>query len=80
MCVESAGEEPCGRLGAAWPHDDYTEVEARYFMAEAILEAEKSFQSGEVAVGCVFVDRRSKQIIERGGNKTNVEQNVRKGW
>jgi len=47
--------------------------EQRAFMTEAIKEAERAHEEGEVPVGCVFV--RDGTIIARGSNATNVTRN-----
>jgi tRNA-specific adenosine deaminase 2 len=45
------------------PHND--------LMQEALCEARKALESGEVPVGCVIVDEGQK-IVARGYNQTNV--------
>jgi tRNA-specific adenosine deaminase 2 len=45
------------------------------FMREALKEAEKSMNSGEIPVGCVFVHKDSDEILARGANNTNESRN-----
>ena len=45
-------------------------IQDEQFMREAILEAEKAFDLGEVPVGCVIV--RDGEIIARGHNLTET--------
>lgn len=59
---------------------DYASEKSRHemFMREALLQASKALDEGEVPVGCVFVDASSNTIISKGSNKTNETRNVRK--
>jgi tRNA-specific adenosine deaminase 2 len=45
------------------------------FMKEALAQAQKALDEGEVPVGCVLV--HNNQIIGRGANKTVQTRNVR---
>lgn len=44
----------------------YSQEEKEYFMAQALLEAEKSLAKDEIPIGCVIV--KEGQIIGRGHN------------
>lgn len=44
----------------------YSQEEKEYFMAQALLEAEKSLAKNEIPIGCVIV--KAGQIIGRGHN------------
>ncbi|XP_034487516.1 tRNA-specific adenosine deaminase 2 [Drosophila innubila] len=44
------------------------------FMEEALVEARRARDAGEVPVGCVFV--HGDEIIARGGNQVNVHRNA----
>lgn len=44
----------------------YSQEEKEYFMAQALLEAEKSLAKNEIPIGCVIV--KEGQIIGRGHN------------
>jgi tRNA-specific adenosine deaminase 2 len=49
------------------------------WMQEALIEAEKAYDEGEVPVGCVFVFRNEEgeeKIIGRGHNRTNLRKNA----
>lgn len=49
-----------------------------YFLGKAIEQAELALQSGEVPVGCVFVeqtDQGNHRIVSSGYNKTNETRN-----
>lgn len=50
------------------------EENIQYFMQEAIKEAKKAFQKGEVPVGAVIV--RENKIVARGHNKRETEKNA----
>ena len=54
--------------------DKEKQEEYRKYMQEALNEAEKAFDEGEVAVGCVLV--YNQKIIARGRNRTNIEKNA----
>lgn len=56
--------------------DNETQQTYIKFMREALIEANQAFSLGEVAVGCVIV--HNNQIIARGGNRTNVENDATK--
>jgi len=45
------------------------------FMREALREADKAAQLGEVPTGCVIVSRESMQIIARAHNQTETLKN-----
>ncbi|KAK1936911.1 putative cytosine deaminase [Babesia divergens] len=45
------------------------------FMAAAIDEARKALENGEVAVGCIIVDKTDCSIVARAGNSTNQKHN-----
>lgn len=45
----------------------FTEEEKRYFMNQALLEAQKSLAKDEIPIGCVIVNS-GKDIIGRGHN------------
>ena len=40
-------------------------------------QAQLAFKAGEVAVGCILVDTETDEVVGRGGNQTNVSQDVR---
>eukprot|EP00929_Paragymnodinium_shiwhaense_P122152 TRINITY_DN94767_c0_g1_i1.p1 TRINITY_DN94767_c0_g1~~TRINITY_DN94767_c0_g1_i1.p1 ORF type:complete len:238 (+),score=38.01 TRINITY_DN94767_c0_g1_i1:96-716(+) len=42
------------------------------FMQMALAEARSAMATGEVPVGCIFVDAGSKEVVARGGNQTNA--------
>ena len=44
-----------------------------YYMKEALLEAKKAFEAGEVPIGAVIV--RGDEIISRGHNLRNTKKN-----
>ena len=46
----------------------------RHYMKEALAEAEKAFEIGEVPIGCVIV--QNGHIIARGYNRRTVDKNV----
>ncbi|ORM42110.1 tRNA-specific adenosine deaminase [Babesia sp. Xinjiang] len=52
-----------------------TEEDVDRFMAEAIAEARGALERGEVAVGCVVVDKEDRSIVARAGNCTNQRHN-----
>ncbi|GIX62009.1 CMP/dCMP deaminase, zinc-binding, putative [Babesia caballi] len=45
------------------------------FMAAAIAEARQALETGEVAVGCIIVDKEQRAIVARAGNSTNQKHN-----
>ncbi|KAK1444290.1 cytidine deaminase [Babesia gibsoni] len=45
------------------------------FMDEAIAEARGALERGEVAVGCVIVDKEEGVVVARAGNSTNQKHN-----
>tara|TARA_B100000073_G_C23449267_1_gene458668 strand:+ start:76 stop:522 length:447 start_codon:yes stop_codon:yes gene_type:complete len=47
-----------------------------YFMKEAIIEAEKAFNLNEVPIGGILVDNKSSEIIARGYNTINKDNNA----
>lgn len=46
------------------------------FMKEAIIEAQKAFEMGEVPIGAVLVDLKTNTIIARAHNETQTTQNA----
>ncbi|GBE62746.1 CMP dCMP zinc-binding protein [Babesia ovata] len=52
-----------------------SEEDVDRFMAEAIAEARLALESGEVAVGCVIVDKEARSVVARAGNSTNKTHN-----
>jgi tRNA-specific adenosine deaminase 2 len=46
-----------------------------HFMRAALDQAEQALSSGEVPVGCVFVDNSTDQVVASGFNKTNDSRN-----
>lgn len=54
----------------------YNEAEQRQFMAAALEEARGALDEGEVPVGCVLVDSRTRQLVSRGRNATNRTKNA----
>lgn len=45
-------------------------------MLEALAEATKALDIGEVPVGCVIVDTSTDKVVSRGGNRTNLTCNA----
>ena len=45
-------------------------------MLEALAEATKALNIGEVPVGCVIVDTITDKVVSRGGNRTNLTCNA----
>lgn len=45
-------------------------------MGAALREAEAALLSGEVPVGCVFVDAATNEILSSGHNETNAQHNA----
>nr|CEL66916.1 TPA: Cytidine and deoxycytidylate deaminase family protein, related [Neospora caninum Liverpool] len=56
--------------------DIYTEADKRLFMSAALEEARSALQEGEVPVGCVLVDSRTRQVVAKGRNATNRTKNA----
>ncbi|PFH37953.1 putative CMP/dCMP deaminase, zinc-binding [Besnoitia besnoiti] len=54
----------------------YTEAEQRRFMTAAINEAKAALEEGEVPVGCVLVDSRTREVVSTGRNATNRTKNA----
>ncbi|GFE52719.1 CMP dCMP zinc-binding [Babesia ovis] len=52
-----------------------SEEDVNRFMAAAITEAREALERGEVAVGCVIVDKEQCSIVARAGNSTNQKHN-----
>ncbi|MBN1783468.1 MAG: nucleoside deaminase [Alphaproteobacteria bacterium] len=46
------------------------------FMKEALIEAQKAFDIGEVPIGAVLVDLKTNTIIARAHNETEITQNA----
>lgn len=44
-----------------------------HHMREALAVAREGYEVGEVAVGCVFVDRETNQVVARGHNTTHAD-------
>eukprot|EP00371_Babesia_bovis_P002533 XP_001611180.1 cytosine deaminase [Babesia bovis T2Bo] len=51
------------------------EADIDNFMTAALDEARDALERGEVAVGCVIVDKEKKTIVARAGNSTNQKHN-----
>ncbi|RYY72815.1 nucleoside deaminase [archaeon] len=50
--------------------------EVKNFMKLAIQQAEIAIEHSEVPVGCVFVDRTTKEVLGSGFNQTNLTLNA----
>eukprot|EP01031_Cornospumella_fuschlensis_P025500 gene25500-30785_t len=50
--------------------------EVNNFMQLALQQAELAIEHSEVPVGCVFVDRTTKEVIGTGFNQTNLTCNA----
>ena len=46
-----------------------------FFMKEAIIEANKAYNLNEVPIGGILVDNKSSEIIARGYNTINKDNN-----
>ncbi|EPR62740.1 putative CMP/dCMP deaminase, zinc-binding [Toxoplasma gondii TgCatPRC2] len=55
---------------------EYTEADKRLFMSAALEEARLALKEGEVPVGCVLVDSKTRQVVSRGRNATNRTKNA----
>ncbi|KAA8499936.1 tRNA-specific adenosine deaminase 2 [Porphyridium purpureum] len=51
-------------------------LDHEWFMREALAEARAAFERGEVPVGCVLVDARTREIVGRGSNRCNERMNA----
>ncbi|EZG44279.1 putative tRNA-specific adenosine deaminase [Gregarina niphandrodes] len=59
-----------------YPEDTYSEHEAHSLMQRCVEEAWKSYEAGEVPVGCLYVNRFTKQVVASAGNETNETKNA----
>ena len=47
-----------------------------FFMKQAFKEAKKAFEKGEVPIGCVIVDNKTKEILARAHNLKEQKEDV----
>ncbi|EEA06644.1 cytidine/deoxycytidylate deaminase family protein [Cryptosporidium muris RN66] len=54
----------------------YSEREVLFFMKEALKWATKAFDTDEIPVGCILVNRETKEIESAAHNETNISCNA----
>ncbi len=50
-------------------------MDDNFYMNEALKEAQKAFEAGEVPVGAVIVRKRDRKIVGRGHNRRETDKN-----